>query len=132
MRTTQFTEENLPRIAKYLGFESEPKWLTIRFAISISLSLDEKLDMSKPIDFSGGKVYAWDVITGKGKNDLQGEQADYHDLFALIVANSVGKTIEDEKEFEKLLEHHCERGFSILASSWKDNSDVFKWLGEEF
>jgi len=132
MRTTQFTEENLPRIAKYLEFESEPKWLTIRFAISISLALDEKLDMSKPIDFSGGKVYAWDVITGKGKNDLQGEQADYHDLFALIVANSAGKTIEDEKEFEKLLEHHCERGFSILASSWKDNSDVFKWLGEEF
>jgi len=27
---------------------------------------------------------------------------------------------------EKLLEYHCERGFSILASSWKDNSDVFK------
>jgi len=97
-----------------------------------SIRLDEKLDMSKPIDFSGGKVYAWDVITGKGKNDLQGEQADYHDLFALIVANSAGKTIEDEKEFEKLLEYHCERGFSILASSWKDNSDVFKWLGEEF
>jgi len=117
MRTTQFTEENLPRIAKYLGFENEPKWLTIRFAISISLALNEAINYDEPIDFTGGKVYSWDVITGKGKNEFHGDQADYHDLMALIVANSEDTQI---------------RGFSILASSWRDNSDVFEWMTQEF
>ncbi len=132
MRTSYFTEEQLPRIAKYLGFENEPKWLAIRFAVSISLALDESIDIDEPIDFTGGKVYNWDVITGKGKNELQGEQADYHDLMALIIANSEKTQITTNKQFEKLLEHHCERGFRVLASSWRDNSDVFEWVREEF
>ena len=132
MRTTAYTEENLPRIAKYLGFENEPKWLTIRFAISISLSIDEAINYDESIDFTGGKGYNWDVITGKGKNELHGDQADYHDLMTLIVANSEDTQITTDKEFEKLLEYHCERGFHILASSWRDNSDVFEWLKQEF
>lgn len=132
MRTTLYTEENLPRIAKYLGFENEPKWLTIRFAISTSLSLDEAINYNDKIDFTGGKVYAWDVITGKGKNEFHGEQADYHDLIALIIANSENIQIAGGKDFEKSLEFHCERGFRMLASSWKDKSDVFEWIGQEF
>lgn len=132
MRTTQYTEENLPRIAKLLGFENEPKWLLIRFSISISLALEEPIDMKPSIDFSDGKVYNWDVITGKGKNDFQGDQADYHNLMALIVANANNQQINNDKEFEKLLEYHCERGFSILTSSLRDNSDAFEWLRQEF
>lgn len=132
MRTSSFTEENLPRIAKLLGFENEPKWLTIRFAISTSLALEDPVDLNQSIDFSGGKVYNWDVISGKGKNDFQGDQADYHDLMALIVANTNEQQIKSDKEFEKALEHHCERGFTILASSLRDNSDVFEWLRQEF
>jgi hypothetical protein len=132
MRTTEYTEENLPRIARYLGFENEPKWLTIRFAISVSLALEEKISCDESIDFSDGKVYAWDVVTGKGKNELQGDQADYHDLMALVIANNEEIQIKNDKEFEKLLECHCERGFNILASSWKDKSDVFEWLAQEY
>ena len=132
MRTTEHTEETLPLIAKYLGFENEPKWLTIRFAISISLGLEETINCRDSIDFSDGKVYAWDVITGKGKNELQGDKADYHDLIALIIANDENLQIENDKDLEKVLECHCERGFNILASSWKDKSDVFKWLRQEF
>ncbi|MDP3266162.1 MAG: DndE family protein [Sulfuricurvum sp.] len=132
MRTTLYSEENLHRIAKYLGFENEPKWLTIRFAISTSLALDEAIKHNDKIDFTGGKVYAWDVITGKGKNEFHGEQADYHDLIALIVANSDTTQMTGDKDLEKALEYHCERGFNILASSWKDKSDVFEWLGQEF
>ena len=132
MRTTQYTEENIPRIARYLGFENEPKWLTIRFAISTSLALDELMKYDEKIDFTGGKVYAWDVITGKGKNEFHGDQADYHDLIALIVSNSDATLISGDKDLEKALEYHCERGFNILASSWKDKSDVFEWLGQEF
>lgn len=132
MRTTQYTEENIPRIARYLGFENEPKWLTIRFAIAISLALDEAINYDEKIDFTDGQVYNWNVITGKGKNELHGDQADYHDLIALIIANSDTTKINSDKDFEKALEYHCERGFSILASSWKDKSDVFEWLGQEF
>lgn len=131
MRTTLYTEENLPRIAKYLGFENEPKWLTIRFAISTSLALDEAINYDDKIDFTGGKVYAWDVITGKGKNEFHGDQADYHDLIALIIANAEATQISGDKDLERFLESHCERGFNILASSWKDNSDVFEWLRQE-
>lgn len=132
MRTTQYTEENLPRITKLLGFENEPKWLTIRFAISISLALNESTEYTDNIDFTGGKVYNWDVITGKGKNEFHGDQADYHDLMAVIVANANGQQIKSDKEFEKALEYHCERGFNVLASSLRDNSDVFEWLRQEY
>lgn len=132
MRTTEYTEQNLPRITKYLGFEKEPKWLTIRFAISTSLALDESINFDASIDFTGGKVYNWDVITGKGKNELHGDQADYHDLVALIIANNEKIKIKNDKDLERILEFHCERGFNILASSWKEKSDVFEWIGQEF
>ena len=132
MRTTEHTEQHLPRIARLLGFESEPKWLTIRFAIAISLGLAKPIDLNEKIDFTNGKVYNIEVITGKGKLDLTGEQADYNDLMAIIIANAEDKKIETEREFEKYLEYHCERGFNILASSLRDNSDIFGWIKQEF
>ena len=132
MRTTEHTEQHLPRIARLLGFEKEPKWLTIRFAVSISLALEEKTDLKEKIDFTNGKTYNLEVITGKGKLDLTGEQADYNDLMALIVANTHGNKIGYEREFEKSLEFHCERGFNILTSSLRDNSDIFGWIKQEF
>lgn len=132
MRTTEHTEQHLPRIARLLGFENEPKWLTIRFAISISIALDEQINLKEKIDFSNGKTYNLEVLTGKGKLDLTGDQADYTDLMALIIANTQKKQIKTEREFEKILEFHCERGFNILTSSLRDNSDVFGWITHEF
>jgi len=132
MRTTEHTEQNIPRIARLLGFENEPKWLTIRFAVSISLALDEQMNMKEKIDFSNGKTYNLEVLTGKGKLDLTGDQADYNDLMALIVSNKRNKQIKTEREFEKALEFHCERGFNILSSSLRDNSDIFGWIQQEF
>ncbi len=132
MRTTEHTEQHLPRIARLLGFEGEPKWLPIRFAIAISLGLDKTIDLNEKIDFSNGKTYNIEVITGKGKLDLTGEQADYNDLMALIIANAEDKKLKTEREFEKYLEYHCERGFNILTSSLRDNSDIFGWISQEF
>lgn len=131
MRTSEFTENQLPRIAKLLGFEKDPKWVTIRFAIFISLSTDEVMEPLQ-IDFTGGKAYPLDVITGKGKVDTQGEQADYTDFMALIVANSEKKKVNTQRGLELKLEQHCERGFSILASSLNENSDIFEWIKQEF
>lgn len=132
MRTTNFTEQQLPRIAKLLGFEKEPKWVTIRFAIFISLSINEKLDNELKIDYTDGKTYPLDVITGKGKVDLHGDQADYTDIISLFIANNEHKKINTLRGLELLLEQHCERGFSILASSLNENSDVFEWIKQEF
>jgi len=132
MRTTEHTEQYLPRVARLLGFEGEPKWLTIRFAVSISLALDEQINMKEKIDFTNGKTYNLEVLTGKGKLDLTGDQADYNDLMALIVANKQEKHVKTEREFEKALEFHCEKGFNILASSLRDNSDIFGWINQEF
>ena len=132
MRTTEHTEQHLPRIARLLGFENEPKWLTIRFAVSISLALEDQINLKEKIDFSNGKTYNLEVLTGKGKLDLTGDQADYNDLMALMIANKQEKQVKTEREFEKNLEFHCERGFNILTSSLRDNSDIFGWIKQEF
>jgi hypothetical protein len=132
MRTSAHTEAYIPHVSRLLGFGNAPKWFTIRFAIGISVAIDEKIDLKEKIDFNGGKTYNLETITGKGKLDLTGEQADYNDLMAVILANAQESKIKSEREFEKLLEYHCERGFNILASSLRDNSDIYAWLMEEF
>ena len=53
-------------------------------------------------------------------------------MIALLIANADNKQILNDKEFEKSLEYHCERGFNMLASSLRDNSDVFEWINQEF
>ena len=132
MRTTNFTEQQIPRIAKLLGFDKDPKWLTIRFAIFISLSINKELDNTIKIDFNNGKIYNLDVITGKGKVDFKGEQADYTDMIALMISNNDKVKINTPRGLEIKLEQHCERGFSILSSSLNDNSNIFEWLKQEF
>lgn len=132
MRTTAHTEQQIPKIAKLLGFEKEPKWVTIRFAIFISLSIKEGLDTIEKIDFTDGKTYPLDVITGKGKVDIQGVQADYTDMIALFIANYEDKNINTLRGLELKLEEHCERGFNILASSLNENSNIFEWIKQEF
>lgn len=132
MRTTAHTEQQIPKIAKLLGFEKEPKWVTIRFAIFISLSIKEGLDTIEKIDFTDGKVYPLDVITGKGKVDIQGVQADYTDMIALFISNYEDKNINTLRGLELKLEEHCERGFNILASSLNENSNIFEWIKQEF
>ena len=132
MRTTYYAEQQRPRIAKLLGFENDPKWVTIRFAIFISLSIDKPLATNELIDFSEGKTYPLDVITGKGKVDTQGDQADYTDMIALFIANNEEKKVNTQRGLELKLEQHCERGFNILASSLNENSNVFEWIKQEF
>lgn len=132
MRTTLHTEQQIPRIAKLLGFEKDPKWVTIRFALFISLSIEKELKLSEKIDFTEGKNYSLEVITGKGKVDTQGVQADYTDMIALFISNYENKKVNTLRGLELKLEQHCERGFNILASSLNENSNIFDWIKEEF
>jgi len=130
MRTSEFTENQIPKIAKLLGYEKEPKWLIIRFAIFISLAIESQLDIE--IDFTGGKTYNMEVVTGKGKVDIQSEQADYTDFFGLLISNYSNKIINTERGLELNLEKHCERGFRLLASSLGENSNIYEWMKHEF
>lgn len=131
-KTTKKIEEQLPALQKILNLENDPKWLTLRFAINISLSLPQKLDESASIDFTDGVQYKTDVITGKNKTDITGVQADYTDLIAIIVSNYHDCELNDVNSLEKLLERHCIRGFEYLSKSLNGSSSVFIWLKNEF
>jgi hypothetical protein len=126
MRTTKFIEDNISKIAKLIYAENDPKWVTIRFAIFISLSINEKIKRKK-LNFKDGKAYSLEVITGKGKSE-----GDYTDIIALMIANNDDIEIKNEKELEKHLEIHTQRGFEILISSLNQNSNIFEWIKEEF
>ena len=126
MRTTKFIEESIPKVAKLIHATNDPKWLTIRFAIFISLSINEPIEKKK-LNFKDGKVYSLEVITGKGKSE-----GDYTDIIALMIANNDNIELKNEKELEKYLELHAQRGFEILTSSLNQNSNIFEWIKEEF
>jgi len=126
MRTTKLIEDNISRIAKLIYSTNDPKWLTIRFAIFISLSIDKPIEKKK-LNFKDGKIYSLEVITGKGKSE-----GDYTDIIALMIANNDDIELKNEKELEKYLELHAQRGFNILTSSLNQNSNIFEWIKEEF
>jgi hypothetical protein len=126
MRTTKFIEESIPKIAKLIHTTNDPKWLTIRFAIFISLSINKPIEKKK-LSFKDGKTYSLEVITGKGKSE-----GDYTDIIALMIANNDNIELKNEKELEKYLELHAQRGFEILTSSLNQNSNIFEWIKEEF
>ena len=126
MRTTKFIEDNISKIAKLIDAQKEPKWITIRFAIFISLSMNKPIQKEK-LNFKDGKIYSLEVITGKGKSE-----GDYTDIIALMIANNDNIELKNEKELEKYLELHAQRGFEVLSSSLNQNSNIFEWIKEEF
>ena len=51
---------------------------------------------------------------------------------AVIVSIANQQEIMSNKEFEKALEYHCERGVNVLATSLREHSDIYSWLKQEF
>lgn len=133
-RTTKHIEENMEKMAKILNLQDEPKWMTIRFAINTSLSLQTSspIDLEKQIDYEGGFTYKAEVITGRNKTDVKGIQGDYTDLMAVMVSNAHDCKLDDINSLEKYLEKHLVRGFKYLESSLNEKSSVFIWLKNEF
>ena len=70
MRTTQEIENYIPILNQLIGLQNEPKWITLRFIINISLSFnDNNIEFNKNIEFDG-KQYNLEQITGLvGKSD---------------------------------------------------------------
>lgn len=131
-RTTGHIENSFTKVAKILGFEKDHKWLTLRFAIFISLSLPHKNLESSNSDFNGGIQYKAEVILGKNKPELSGLNADYTDIISIMVSNYHNCEIKDINELEKYLEKHCIRGFDYLEKSLNEKSDLFVWLIDDF
>lgn len=130
--TTHLIEEQLPEMQKILCLEKEPKWCTLRFAIFMSLSLKEELDMNCKINFEGGINYKTEVITGKNKSDILGTQADYNDIIAIMMSNYHNCELDDSNTLDKLLERHCIRGFDYLGKNLNSSSSIFLFLKNEF
>jgi len=127
MKTTQDIENYLPTLNKLLGFsKNEPKWITLRFIINISLSFNQKIDIDTKINFDG-KQYNLAQITGFGK-----ENDDYTDIYWSMIEAFENINIQNKKQFEEYLEYHLLRGYKILKSSLNGNSNLYEFLLQEF
>lgn len=126
MRTTQEIENYIPTLNQLIGLQNEPKWITLRFIINISLSFDSKIEFNKNIELDG-KQYNLEQITGFGK-----EYDDYTELYWSMIEIFDDITIQNKKEFDTNLEYHLLRGYKILSSSLNGNSNLFEFLLQEF
>ncbi len=126
MRTTQEIESYIPKLNQLIGFKNEPKWVTLRFIINISLSFENKVEFNEKVDFDG-KQYNLEQITGFGK-----EIDNYSDLYWSMIEEFDEKIIKNKKEFDTRLEIHLLRGYKILSSSVNSSSNLFEFLLQEF
>jgi len=126
MRTTQEIEIYIPKLNQLIGLQNEPKWITLRFIINISLSFNNEIEFKKEVDFDG-KQYNLEQITGFGK-----EYDNYTDLYWSMIEIFDNITIKNKKEFDTNLEYHLLRGYKILISSVNSSSNLYEFLLQEF
>ena len=82
-----------------------------RIALTHSLSLDRKLDLSE-IQNSGGKEYSTKVLFG-----------DYADFYLSMVALHYNLHISD-KDLGKYIKMHIDDGLSLIHEEFQDNPNV--------
>jgi hypothetical protein len=126
MRTTKEIEIFIPRLNQLIGLKNEPKWVTLRFIINISLSFNNNIEFNKKVDFDG-KQYNLEQITGFSK-----EYDNYTDIYWSMIEVFDNIIINNKKEFDLYLEYHLLRGYKILISSVNSGSNIFEFLLQEF
>ena len=126
MKTTKDIEDFLPRLNQVIGFSNEPKWITLRFMINISLSFEQTIEFDKNVELDG-KGYNLEQITGEGK-----EQEDYTNLYWDMLEAYEDIKISNKKDFVQKLEWHLLRGHKLLSTSIKNNSNIYEFLTQEF
>ncbi|WP_434657501.1 DndE family protein [Sulfurimonas sp. NW9] len=127
IRTTQEIENYILLLSKALSLEGEPKWVYLRFMLNISLSLQKDEFDNVEIEHYDGKEYRLEQITGEGKGS-----EDYTKFYwdAIEVFNNI--TITSKKDLEQHLQKHIFRGYYILSSSLKSDSNIFDFMLQEF
>ena len=126
IKTTQEIENYIFPLSKMLNMENEPKWVLLRFMINISLSLTKDFEYVI-IDIYDGKEYRLEQITGEGKG-----VDDYTKLYWEMIEVFDNITISSKKKLEENLQRHIARGYTILKTSLKHDSNIFEFLGQDF
>jgi len=127
IRTSKVTEDYINPLFKLLHYPTNThKWVALRFMINISLSLKDK-KYKVDIENYDGKEYRLSQVTGENKED---EDVTTH--YYKILESYDNITFKNKKEFEKSLEYHIYRGYSILNSSLRTNSSIYEFLLQEF
>ena len=127
IRTTKLTEDYINPLFKLLHYPTNtPKWVALRFMINISLSLKDK-EYQVEIEKFDGKEYRLIQITGENKED-----EDFTNHYSKMLESYDDITFKNKKKFEKRLEYHIYRGYSILSVSLKANSSIYEFLLQEF
>ncbi|MBD3724542.1 DndE family protein [Aliarcobacter butzleri] len=126
IKTTQEIENYIFPLSKMLNMENEPKWVLLRFMINISLSLTKDFE-DVIIDIYDGKEYRLEQITGEGKG-----VDDYTKLYWEMIEVFDNITISSKKKLEENLQRHIARGYTILKTSLKHDSNIFEFLGQDF
>lgn len=126
IRTTQEIENYIFPLSKMLNLENEPKWVILRFMINISLSLEKEFKDIK-IESYDGKEYRLEQITGEGKGT-----DDHTKLFWDMIETFDNITITSKKKLEENLQRHIVRGYLILKTSLKHDSNIFEFMGQDF
>lgn len=126
IKTTQEIENYIFPLSKMLHMENEPKWVLLRFMINISLSLTKDFE-DVIVDIYDGKEYRLEQITGEGKG-----VDDYTKLYWEMIEVFDNITISSKKKLEENLQRHVARGYTILKTSLKHDSNIFEFLGQDF
>ena len=126
IKTTQDVENYIFPLSKMLNLENEPKWVMLRFMLNISLSLQKEFKEDS-IEVFDGKEYRLEQITGEGKGS-----EDYTKLFWDMIEVFDNITMTSKKELEENLQRHIIRGYQILKTSLKSDSNIFEFMGQDF
>ncbi len=127
IRTSQEIENYISPLSKALNLEGEPKWVYLRFMLNMSLSLKEDSFDDVDVEQTDGKEYRLEQITGEGKGS-----EDYTKFYWDAIEVFDGITITSKKELEQHLQRHIFRGYHILSSSLKQDSNIFDFMSQEF
>lgn len=125
IKTTEEIENYIFPLSKLLNLENEPKWVLLRFMMDISLSLNRGFVDVIPKNLDG-KEYRLEQITGEGKDE------DYTRLYESMIEEFSHTSIDSKKRLELFIQQHIYRGYTILKTSLKHDSNIFEFLAQDF
>ena len=126
IKTTNEIEQYIFPLSKLLNLENEHKWVILRFMMNMSLSLNKGFEDSVPESWDG-KEYRLEQITGENK-----EEEDYTKLYEDMIEVFSNISISSKKDLENYIQQHIYRGYNILKTSLKHDSNIFEFVGQDF
>ena len=126
IRTSLEIENYVIPLSKAINLEGEPKWIYLRFMLNISLAITKEFKEIE-VESTDGKEYRLEQITGEGKGS-----EDYTKFYwdAIEIYDSI--TITSKKNLEQHIQRHIFRGYYILSSSLKHDSNIFDFMLQDF